>query len=308
MRRIEQDCYAPPVVIIAKQILRSAIGAPGIRHGLRWFLHQPAIPARWRDLAHRKLAKRARFGARTFRYTTSAGQTLELVHGGTSNYLYWLGEYEPETTSLFCRLAARSSVILDIGAAEGLYAILGAAASPAARILAFEPGADTALVCAENLRRNLPLTRRVELHALALGADDGESTLYVAGETGGTSSLNPAFRADRREQRVVVRAGDSLLTELAIARVDLIKLDTESTEPAVLRGLAATLRRDHPDILCEVLHGRTERELSDLLGPLGYRFFWVSADGLVRHTALAGDPTYRHPNYLFTTRDDPTRS
>jgi FkbM family methyltransferase len=292
-------------VITAKQIVRSAISAPGVRHGLRWFLQQPTVPSRWRDLAHRKLAKRARFGDRTFHYATPDGQRLELVHGGTSNYLYWLGEYEPETTSLFCRLAARARVVLDIGAAEGLYAILGAAASPAARILAFEPGADTAAVCAKNLGLNLPLTRRVELHALALGAADGESTLYVAGETGGTSSLNPAFRADRREQRVVVRSGDSLLAELAIARVDLIKLDTESTEPAVLRGLAATLGRDHPDILCEVLYGRTERELADLLGPLGYRFFWVSGDGLVRHTALAGDPTYRHPNYLFTVRDDP---
>lgn len=289
----------------AKHALRAALAAPGIRHGLRWFLQQPAVPARWRDFAHRKLAKRARFGERTFRYTTSSGECLELLHGGTSSYLYWLGEYEPETTSLFCRLAARSAVVLDIGAADGLYAILAAAANPAARILAFEPGAAAAEVCRRNVRLNLPLTLHVELHALALGAVDAESTLYVAGETGGTSSLNPAFRADRREQRVAVRTGDALLAELGIGRVDLIKLDTESTEPEVLRGLAGTLRRDHPDLLCEVLYGRTERALAELLGPLGYRFFWVSGDGLVRHEAIAGDPTYRHPNYLFTTRDSP---
>lgn len=288
----------------AKQMLRAALAAPGIRHGLRWFLHQPAVPARWRDLAHRKLAKRARFGDRTFRYTTLAGQRLELLHGGTSSYLYWLGEYEPETTALFCALAARSTVVLDIGAADGLYAILAAAASPAARVLAFEPGAAAAEVCRRNFRLNLPLTRHVELFAMALGDADTEATLYVAGETGGTSSLNPEFRADRREQRVAVRTGDALLAELGVSRVDLIKLDTESTEPAVLRGLIAILRRDHPDVVCEVLYGRTERELADLLGPLGYRFFWVSGDGLVRRDAIAGDPTYRHPNYLFTTRDD----
>ena len=288
----------------AKHALRAAIAAPGIRHGLRWFLQHRAVPEGWRRFAHRKLAKRARFGDRTFHYTTPAGQRLELLHGGTSNYLYWLGEYEPETTALFCQLAARSSVILDIGAADGLYAILAAAANPAARILAFEPGSDAAGVCARNFALNLPLTRHVELHALALGEADAESTLYVAGETGGTSSLNPEFRADRREQRVVVRSGDSLLAELAIPRIDLIKLDTESTEPAVLRGLAGTLRRDRPDIVCEVLYGRTERELADLLAPLGYRFFWVSDGGLIRHDALAGDPTYRHPNYLFTARGE----
>jgi FkbM family methyltransferase len=287
----------------AKRTLRGALAAPGIRHGLRWFLHQSAIPAAWRELAHRKLAKRARFGDRTFHYTTPAGQRLELRYGGTSSYLYWLGAYEPETTSLFARLAARSRVVLDIGAADGLYAILAAAANPAARILAFEPGVDAAQACAGNFDLNRPLCDHVELHGIALGEADGESTLYVAGETGGTSSLNPAFRADRTEQRVVVRSGDSLLAELGIGKVDLIKLDTESTEPAVLRGLAATLRRDRPDLICEVLYGRTERELEGLLGPLGYRYYWVSGDGLVRHDRLAGDPTYKHPNYLFTVRE-----
>lgn len=285
-------------------MLRAALAAPGIRHGLRWFLRQPQVPERWRHVAHRKLAKRARFGDRTFRYATPAGQTLELLHGGTASYLYWLGAYEPETTAVFCRLAARAEVVLDIGAADGLYAILAAAASPTARVLAFEPGAEAARMCARNLALNLPLTRRVELHALALGAADAEATLYVAGETGGTSSLDPAFRAQRREQRVTVRAGDSLLAELAVPRVDLIKLDTESTEPAVLRGLAGTLRRDRPDVICEVLCGRTERALADLLAPLGYAFVWLSGDGPVRRDVLAGDPTYRHPNYWFTTRVD----
>jgi FkbM family methyltransferase len=293
------------IVRAAKNALRAAIAAPGIRHGLRWFLQQPAIPQGWRRLVHRKLAKRAQFGDRTFRYTTPAGKQLELRYGGTASYLYWLGEYEPETTSVFCRLAARSQVVLDIGAADGLYAILAAAANPTARILAFEPGTQAAGVCGDNLALNRPLTRHVELHALALGAADAESTLYVAGETGGTSSLNPEFRADRREQRVVVRSGDSLLAELGIRRVDLIKLDTESTEPTVLRGLGETLRRDRPDVICEVLHGRSERELSELLAPLGYRFYWVSGRGLVRHAEVAGDPSYRHPNYLFSTRDDP---
>src|SRR5215470_12847240 len=101
----------------AKQTLRAAIAAPGVRHALRWFLRRSALPERWRRFAHRKLAKRARFGERTFRYTTSSGRELELLHGGTASYLYWLGEYEPETTSLFCRLAERAEIVLDIGAA-----------------------------------------------------------------------------------------------------------------------------------------------------------------------------------------------
>lgn len=286
-----------------KNALRAGIAAPGVRDGLRWFLHQDRIPHRWRQVAHRKIAKRARFGAtEVFTYTSSAGVPLRFLHGGTSNYLYWLREYEPATTTVFERFAREARVILDIGAADGLYSVFAAAANPDARILAFEPGADAAAVCARNFELNHPLTSRVELYAIALGEHDTEGTLYVAGETGGTSSLNPAFRRDRREQQVTVRSGDALLEELGIEQVDLIKIDTESTEPDVLRGLTRTIERSHPEIICEVLMGRTEQPLEALMARFGYRFYRIVEAGLVPCMSLVADATYREPNFLFSTR------
>lgn len=294
-----------PTLRRAKAALRSAIGAPVIRDGLRWFINQPAIPGSLRSLAHRKIAKRARFAAdRTFEYVTPSGVRLKFLHSGTSNYLYWLDEYEPETTSLFTRLARSSQTILDIGAADGLYAILAAAENPRARILAFEPGRGAAAMCAKNIALNVPLTSRVELRSIALGETDAETTLYVAGASGGNSSLNPEFRSDRVEETVTVRRGDRMMEELGIQRVDLIKADTESTEPAVLRGLHATLVRDRPDVICEVLRGRTEVELEAILRPLGYRYLHITADGLRAHETIAGDGKYQLPNFLFTHKSD----
>lgn len=286
----------------AKTTVRAALGAPGIRHGLRWLIQQPSLPRAWRELAHRKLAKAATFRESLFSYVTPAGTSLRFLHRGTANHFYWRNEYEPETTSLFCRLASRSNVILDIGAAQGIYSILAAATNPSATILAFEPTVDAAEACAHNLELNLPITRNVELIRDALGPEDAESILYVSGDLGGTSSLNPSFRERRTEQRVAVRKGDSVLEQRKVPRVDLIKIDTESTEPAVLRGLATCLRRDRPDVVCEVLQGRTERDLEQLLRPLGYRFFWISETGLVERETIEGDATYRYPNYLFTVR------
>lgn len=288
----------------AKRGLRTVIAAPGIRHGLRWFLRQSAIPAEIRSFAHRKLAKRARFGDRTFVYTTPERVDIRLKHSGTANYLYWLGTYEHATTSLFGQLARAAEVILDIGAADGIYALLGAAASTRARIIAFEPGRAAARTAATNFELNHPLSDRIELHDLALGDTDEETTLYVAGETGGTSSLNPSFRAQREEQRVLVRRGDAFLAALAVTRVDLVKIDTESTEPQVLRGLLETLRRDHPDVICEVLPGRTETALEEILAPLGYRYYWVTERGLVPQDHLRGDAAYHQPNFLFTVRTE----
>ena len=288
---------------LAKNAARAGLAAPGIRDGLRWFINSKAFKPELRKLVHRKLAKRARFkDGSVFRHLTSDGVELAFLHGGTSSYLYWLGEYEPETLSVFTTLARTTRCILDIGAADGVYSIFAAAANPAAHVLAFEPGQGAARVCAKNLALNAQVTRRVTLHTMALGERDEETTLYVAGETGGTSSLNPEFRRVVREQSVSVRAGDSLLNELAADRVDLMKIDTESTEPAVLRGLSKSLRAQHPDMICEVLHNRTERELEGILKPLGYRFFWITGDGLVEQPAVGGDPTYRYPNYLFSCR------
>ncbi|MFN0247162.1 MAG: FkbM family methyltransferase [Kofleriaceae bacterium] len=288
----------------AKRAIRLALAAPGVRDALRWFLQHPRVPPHWQALVHRKVAKRARFGSdATFEYTTDDGVSLSLLHEGTANYLYWLGNYEIESTTLFRALARDATTILDIGAADGLYSLLAAAANPRARILAFEPATTAIETSSRNFAHNPELGRRIDLRSIALGDSDRQATLYVAGESGGTSSLDSAFRSQRSEQTVSVRTGDALLAELGVARIDLIKIDTESTEPAVLRGLENSLRRDHPDILCEVLHGRTEAALDAIVRELGYRAYHVTREGLVEKDRIVGDPTYREANYLFTRRD-----
>jgi len=285
-----------------KALVSRMIAAPGLSGSLRWLLNQQRVPSRWRDGLYRRVAKHARFPERsTFEYSHPSGATLRLLHRGAAGALFWRNAYELETTQLFCSMAERAAVILDIGAADGLYAILAACANPRARILAFEPGADSLLACRANVDANRPATDLVEVFDVALGDKDTTSTLYVAGAFGGTSSLNPEFRRESRAQPVRVRRADSLLAEAGVARVDLVKIDTESTEPDVLRGMHATLERDHPTIFCEVLHGRTERRLEELLGPLGYKYYWVTEQGPVRRDTIAGDPTYRFPNYVFST-------
>lgn len=287
----------------AKRLVRQTIGLPVVSDGLRWFLQQSSVPAPLRTLAHRKLAKAALFGSRTFRYRTEEGTTLELVHSTATNYLYWLGTYEPETIRVFSALARSATVIFDIGASDALYAILAASVNPAARIHAFEPFTGAADAAARNLELNPAVCRHVELHRMALGAEDGVATLYVASESGGNSSLNQAFRAQHSEQITQVRRGDTFVAEAGLGRVDLLKIDTESTEPDVLRGFASCLERYHPDIVCEVLPGRTEQRLMEILKPLGYQF-WAIADGLERRDRIVGDPRPTHANYLFTTADE----
>jgi hypothetical protein len=101
---------------------------------------------------------------------------------------------------------------------------------------------------------------------------------------------------------VEVACGDDVVADLLPDRtVDLIKLDTESTEPAALRGLDATVERDRPVIFCEVLAGRTEPELQPLVDKWGYRTYWLSDDGPVLREPIIGEKS--NVNWLFLPDD-----
>ena len=96
---------------------------------------------------------------------------------------------------------------------------------------------------------------------------------------------------------------DRIVSDHNVARVGLIKLDTERTEHEVLAGARATLERDRPDIICEVWpDAGNGRQLEELLRPLGYRFYQLRPEGVVARREIKGDEAAL--NYLFTIRSE----
>jgi hypothetical protein len=105
----------------------------------------------------------------------------------------------------------------------------------------------------------------------------------------------------RRREVWPVRLG-SFLEQRQVRSVDLVKLDIEGTEAQALRGMAVTLRRDRPSIVCEVLPGdQRGEELEALLRPLGYRFYHLTPEGPLPAQDIEGHPKWL--NYLFTAFD-----
>lgn len=100
--------------------------------------------------------------------------------------------------------------------------------------------------------------------------------------------------------RVGVTRVDTLVHEHQLQNVDLVKLDTETTEPEVIAGMVSTLRQWKPDIICEVLRGADTQALVTTLQPLGYSFYHLTDRGAEPRADLAWHP--RWLNYLFTTR------
>jgi methyltransferase, FkbM family len=107
-----------------------------------------------------------------------------------------------------------------------------------------------------------------------------------------------------RKRIVPVITIDKFVKEKNIEKLDLVKIDTEGTEPQVLKGMADVIERDRPILICEVLKGfETEKHLEDLLGPLGYRYYLLTPDGPALRNGIEGQPDSQWDlrNYLFAT-------
>jgi FkbM family methyltransferase len=173
------------------------------------------------------------------------------------------GEYSlPPECSL---RTAEVRTVLDIGANAGISAVYFAASFPRAEVHAFEPDPGNC----ELLRLNAQACGRIHVHAFALGASDGELTLYDSDEAvnfGGfsahTAGANPA-----RSKKVPMRHAGRCLAELGLRSIDLLKIDTEGAEWDILTAVDPALLGQTRVIMGE-LHGMRDFALLDYLQPM----------------------------------------
>ena len=212
----------------------------------------------------------------------------------------WYG-YEPETSPLFYRLATTARVTLDIGAHVGFFTLLAAHANDRGRVVAFEPLSRLFARLKANVARNQ--LGNVTCVECAVSDQTGQADFYhVTDGLPCSSSLSLAFMSRVPHvvrSRVTVTTLDRFAADAELPSVDLVKIDTETAEPAVLAGMTEILQRWRPTIICEVLPGHeVERPLMAILQPLGYVFYHLRPDGPVRTERIAGHPELL--NYAFT--------
>jgi FkbM family methyltransferase len=165
-----------------------------------------------------------------------------------------------------CRFHAGDvRTVLDIGANIGVSAVYLANAFPNASVHAFEPEPGNC----ELLRANAESCGRIKVHPFALGAEDGELTLFDSDnpDNFGGFSAHGAGVNRARSKSVPVRHAGRALAKLGIETVDVIKIDTEGAEWEILTALDRRLLAGARLILGE-LHGRRDFELLAYLQPM----------------------------------------
>lgn len=144
-----------------------------------------------------------------------------------------LGTYEAETVQILRRLVKPGMVVVDSGAHVGYVTrIFSEAVGSKGKVLAFEIDPKNLLLLHENTRG---LTN-VEIIPAALGNRDGEATLFSADLSSGhsASASKPGVKA---AGSIPMRTIGAVLRERGVERADIIKLDIEGGEPAVLRSI-----------------------------------------------------------------------
>jgi FkbM family methyltransferase len=156
------------------------------------------------------------------------GRRLDWQVSDTSELIALADVLCHEQYSLPNRLSPRT--IVDLGSNIGGSVLYFACRYPAARIYGVEPDPATF----RKLQANVVALENVEVLPLAVGDRDGDAEFFPNPHTW-ASSLKSTF-ATGPGITVQVRTLDTLLDEIGLDQVDLVKLDIEGSEHDVLRA------------------------------------------------------------------------
>lgn len=221
--------------------------------------------------------------------------------------------FDRHITELMLALLGPDDVLVDVGSNIGWFSVIGSRL--AEQVISIEPDLDNARLLRANLRANR--CKNVTVYPVALGAGDHQAWLYRSAENQGDHQLSVVADRDDRV-RVKVRSLDSLLGR-ALQRVTWIKLDTQGSEVAILRGMRRTLEQ-RPRLVIEFWPQGLERcgasadELIGLLATLDSDVWLLLHDGAAERVdpqrlADLASTTYTpsigaHADLVVVPRDD----
>jgi FkbM family methyltransferase len=152
--------------------------------------------------------------------------------------------FERDELKFFAQRCRPGMTVLDVGANVGLYSALAMHLTGAeGTVVAIEPHAESRRFLNLTIEANAPTKARVHVFDCAASDREGTAELFV----------NPHNKADNRLYRsgatpyaqsasVRLRTIDSILGELKLQAIDILKIDVQGSEFAAITGAAKTIR------------------------------------------------------------------
>lgn len=235
------------------------------------------------------------FSARVLRWTRSAlvpkSKVWVQVENGLAKGLWmhlrlpdetflWRGDHEPDVQALLAKFLKPGWVAYDVGSYVGFFALaMARSVGCPGRVFAFEPDPESASRLREHVARN-DLRARMEVVETAVWRATRERTIPY--RRGSQARSQGGVEADG--MRPVLASGEHILVpsiplDEFIASGNpapqLMKIDVEGGETAVLEGAERLLRERRPVIICEVHHAEAARWMEEWLPARGYHMDWL---------------------------------
>lgn len=207
-----------------------------------------------------------------FEYRISAGPAKGLLFPISlpQDKMIWTGMLEFAFASRLHAAVRPGDVCFDIGSHRGYMAGVMAIAG-AREVHCFDPNPENA----GHLRRLGRLNSGYDLrvHECALGERDGTSEFFLMPESSMGKLAESSFQAEvahRGAVTVPVHCIDSLTGKGELPAPQLIKVDVEGAELAVLHGGRETIVKHRPTVFLEYHTPELRRQCSEWLVELGY--------------------------------------
>lgn len=234
-------------------------------------------------------------------------KSFKMMHYGhyIENEVFWSGLYggwEKESLKTWSKLVVHSNVIFDIGANTGIYSLIAKTLAPESDVYAFEP--------VDRIYKKLAFNNQlneydIECCNIALSDRDGLARIYdpmtehLYSVTIDKNLNEPNI--DVMEVEVEIKKIGSFIKEKDIINIDLMKIDVETHEVEVLRGMESYLERMQPTMLIEILNNDVAKGVMDVIKNIDYRYYYIDENiGLQRKETLESS---EGNNYLICKKE-----
>lgn len=192
---------------------------------------------------------------------------------GSGVFSYWLGDYEIEKQKLFEKTVKRDDIVFDIGAQAGFYSLLAAElVGETGKVFAFEP----APINIVYLKKHIGLNKYKNIFVREAVVSDK------------SGFINFELGKNRFTGRISVDGGlkvscvslDDLIEKGDLPAPDILKIDVEGAELAVLKGASFVINKYHPDIFLSIHGKESSDELICFFKNSGYNLEKAEIDGI----------------------------
>ena len=209
-------------------------------------------------------------------YFGNARMSLSRTFRVDSELLY-RHAYDQKTLLYLMRIVHPGDSCIDVGANIGAITLsLAHRVGSGGRVVAYEPGP----LLFQRLVRNVALSDFRSIECKDAGLSDAPGRMYWRLETG-INHGNAVLTTEPTDTVVPVITLDSSVEEIALTRVDFIKIDVEGMELGVILGGLGTIRKFKPTLLIETQVGTgvgSDDDIQAVIGRLaaeGYDFWEI---------------------------------